>query len=57
MTRAIGQKIACFEDRAHRNLHSPELEVVAIKAVLDGYNAGIAENIGRQRGAIPRRVS
>jgi hypothetical protein len=54
VTGAIGQKIAYFEDRAHRNLHLPELEAVAIKAVLDGYNAGIAENVGRLRGAIRR---
>jgi hypothetical protein len=57
VTGTIGQKIAYFEDRAHRNLHLPELEAVAIKAVLDGYDAGIAENIGRQRGVMPRRVS
>jgi hypothetical protein len=48
---AIGHKIAYVEDRSHRNLHLPELEAVAVKAVLDGYNAGIAENVGRLRGA------
>lgn len=47
---SIGQKIAYVEDRAHRCVHLPELEAVAIKAVLDGYNAGINENIGRVRG-------
>lgn len=45
-----GQKIAYVEDRAHRCVHLPELEAVAIKAVLDGYNAGINENLGRIRG-------
>ena len=48
---AIGNKIAYVEDRSHRCVHLPELEAVAIKAVLDGYNAGIAENLGRLRGA------
>lgn len=47
---SIGQKIAYVEDRAHRCVHLPELEAVAIKAVLDGYNAGINENLGRVRG-------
>jgi hypothetical protein len=51
---AIGRKIAYVEDRSHRNLHLPELEAVAVKAVLDGYNAGLAENVGRLRGA--RRI-
>jgi len=50
----IGRKIAYVEDRSHRNLHLPELEAVAIKAVLDGYNAGVAENVGRLRGATGR---
>jgi hypothetical protein len=50
----VRQKIAQVEDRAHRNLHLPELEAVAVKSVLDGYNSGIAENLGRLRGA--RRV-
>ncbi len=48
---AIDRKIAYVEDRAHRCVHLPELEAVAIKAVLDGYNAGINENLGRLRGA------
>ncbi|HUZ93540.1 MAG TPA: hypothetical protein VMU57_01355 [Edaphobacter sp.] len=51
---AIARKIAYVEDRTHRNVHLPELEAVAIKAVLDGYNAGINENIGRLRGASGR---
>jgi hypothetical protein len=54
---AISRKIAYVEDRTHRNVHLPELEAVAIKAVLNGYNGGIAENIGRLRGATPRRIS
>jgi hypothetical protein len=51
---AIGRKIAYVEDRSNRCVHLPELEAVAIKAVLDGYNAGIAENVGRLRGAARR---
>lgn len=47
---AITRKIAFVEDRHNRNIHIGELETVAIKAVLDGYNAGIAENLGRIRG-------
>jgi hypothetical protein len=51
---AIASKIAFVEDRHNRNIHIAELEAVAIKAVLDGYNAGIAENIGRVRGVVRR---
>lgn len=51
---AITAKIAFVEDRHHRNIHIGELEAVAIKAVLDGYNAGIAENIGRVRSVARR---
>lgn len=51
---AIGRKIAYVEDRSNRCVHLPELEAVAIKAVLDGYNAGVAENVGRLRGAARR---
>ncbi len=47
---SIRQKIAYVEDRANRCVHLQELEAVAIKAVLDGYNAGINENLGRVRG-------
>ncbi len=54
INEAIARKIAYVEDRFNRNLHLPELEAVAIKAVLDGYNAGITENIGRIRGAVRR---
>jgi hypothetical protein len=53
---AIANKIAFVEDRHNRNIHIAELEAVAIKAVLDGYNAGIAENIGRIRGASRRSI-
>ncbi len=56
LNQAIAQKIAYVEDRFNRNLHLPELEAVAIKAVLDGYNAGITENVGRLRGAMRRTV-
>lgn len=51
---AIASKIAAVEDRHNRNIHISELEDVAIKAVLDGYNAGIAENVGRIRGVARR---
>jgi|SRR5579875_265071 len=51
----IQRKIAYFEDRAFRNLHLPELEAVAVDTVRDGYSAGIAENVGRLRGALPTR--
>ena len=47
---SITGKIALVADRYNRNIHLPELEAVAIKAVLDGYNAGISQNIGRLRG-------
>jgi hypothetical protein len=52
---AIQSKIAFVEDRHNRNVHIQELEAVGIKAVLDGYNAGISENVGRIRG-VPRRA-
>jgi hypothetical protein len=52
---AIAEKIAFVEDRHNRNIHITELEVLAVKAVLDGYNAGTSENIGRVRG-VSRRV-
>jgi hypothetical protein len=51
---AIREKIAYLEDRAYRNLHLPELETVAVETVHDGYNAGIAENVGHLRGATRR---
>jgi len=44
---AIAAKIDMIENRHNRNIRLQELEAVAIKAVLDGYNSGIAENIGR----------
>jgi hypothetical protein len=49
---AIRTKIALVENRHNRNINLPELEAVAIKAVMDGYNAGITENIGRLRGVL-----
>ncbi len=54
LDESIAAKIAFVEDRHTRNIHLPELEAVAIKAVLDGYNAGISQNIGRLRGVIRR---
>ena len=51
----VREKILYVEDRHNRNIHIGELEAVAIKAVLDGYNAGVAENTGRVRG-IQRRA-
>lgn len=51
---AIAGKIAHVEDRHNRHIHIGELEAVAIKAVLDGYNAAITENIGRIRGVARR---
>lgn len=53
---AIANKIAFVEDRHNRNIHIAELEAVAIKAVLDGYNAGIAANVGRVRGVSGRTI-
>ena len=51
---AISEKILYVEDRHNRNLNVTELESLAVKAVLDGYNAGISENIGRVRGVSRR---
>jgi len=50
LDQSVARKIAEVENRHNRNIHLPELEAVAIKAVLDGYNAGITENIGRLHG-------
>jgi hypothetical protein len=47
---SIMREVAFVEDRHNRHIHIAELEEVAIKATLDGYNSGIAENIGRLRG-------
>lgn len=55
LSESITSKIAFVADRHNRNIHLPELEAVAIKAVLDGYNAGTTENIGRLRG-VPTRA-
>ena len=54
LTGSITGTIAFVTDRHNRNIHLPELEAVAIKAVLDGYNAGITENIGRLLGVTRR---
>ena len=54
LNQAIAEKISYVEDRHHRSLNVTELEAVAVKAALDGYNAGISENIGRVLG-VPRR--
>jgi hypothetical protein len=55
LSESISNRIALVADRHNRNIHLPELEDVAIKAVLDGYNAGTTENIGRLRG-VPTRA-
>ena len=55
LNQAVSEKILYVEDRHNRNFNVTELEAVAVKAVLDGYNAGIAENIGRVRG-VARRI-
>lgn len=52
--QAVIDKIALVEDRFNRNIHIEELEQAAIKAVRDGYNRGIAENIGRIHGVSRR---
>jgi hypothetical protein len=54
LTESITGKIAFVTDRHNRNIHLPELEAVANRAVLDGYNAGITENIGRLLGVTRR---
>jgi len=50
INRAVRDHIAYVEDRATRNLQVSELESVAVKAALDGYNAGTTENLGRILG-------
>jgi hypothetical protein len=51
---AIVEKISHVEERHHRN-DVARLEAAAVKAVLDGYNAGIAENRGHVIGVTRRR--
>jgi hypothetical protein len=51
---AIAGKISQVEDRHHRN-DVARLEASLIKAALDGYNAGIAENRGHVIGVTGRR--
>ena len=50
ISKAIRDHLAYVEERSSRNLEVADLETVAVKAVLDGYNAGIRENVGRIRG-------
>jgi hypothetical protein len=52
--RKIAEHIRYVEDRHNRNINIAELEAAAVKAILDGYNAGIAENRGRARGVVRR---
>jgi hypothetical protein len=54
LSESITGKINFVADRHNRNIRLPELEAVAIKAVLDGYNSGNAENSGRLRGVTRR---
>jgi hypothetical protein len=51
---AIARKIANVEDRHHRN-DVARLESSLVRAVLDGYNAGISENRGHVNGVTRRR--
>jgi hypothetical protein len=55
LDQKIHARISMVEDRHLRNIHLPELEALAVKAVHDGYFAGIAENVGRLRG-VGRRI-
>jgi hypothetical protein len=54
LSDAITSTIAFVEDRHNRNIHVADVEEHLIKAALDGYNAGISENIGRVRGVARR---
>ena len=56
LDKSIASKISYVEDRNDRSMPLPELEAVAVKAAIDGYNAGVAYNVGLIRGAI-RRIS
>lgn len=47
---AITSHISYVEDRAVRHFHINEIEATALRAVRDGYHAGIAENRGRILG-------
>jgi hypothetical protein len=53
INEAIAEKIAHVTDRHNRN-DVVRLETAAVKAVLDGYNAGIAENRGHVAGVTRR---
>ena len=50
INKAVRDHLAYVEERSTRNLQVSELESVAVKAALDGYNAGIGENMGRILG-------
>ena len=50
INQAVRNHLAYVEERSTRNLQVSELESVAVKAALDGYNAGIGENVGRILG-------
>ena len=50
INKAVQDHLAYVEERSTRNLQVSELESVAVKAALDGHNAGIAENVGRILG-------
>jgi len=54
VNEAIAGAISHVEDRHHRN-DVARLEASAVKAVLDGYNAGIRENRGHVIGVTRRR--
>ncbi len=50
VNKAVRDHLAYVEERSTRNLQVSELESVAVKSALDGYNAGIGENVGRILG-------
>jgi len=52
----LARTILYVEDRHNRNIHLPELEALVVKSVLDGYDSGVTENIGRVRGSSRRAV-
>jgi len=54
INNAITAAISHVEDRHHQN-DVGRLEASAVKAVLDGYNAGISENRGHVIGVTRRR--
>jgi len=50
--REIQNHMIMLRDRSHAFSSVDQLEAVAVKAVLDGYGQGIAENRGRIRGTL-----